>query len=363
MCSADAARTEARRVLEVCNVCGYCNGLCDLFEAARRAPRLAAGDIDHLANLCHACRSCLYACQYAPPHAFGVNVPRALAAARWQSYRAHAWPPRLAPWLLAHPLLGMWIMLALCILLVLGLMLAHAGPGALFRAHPGAGAFYALLPWGQMTLLASLALGAALLALALGLVRFWRASGAIALNRRLLWRALRDALGLRNLRGGGPGCADHGPAHSHWRRRWHQLLLLGLGLCLAATLAATLYHHALGQLAPYGFTSAPVLLGTAGGLCMTLALGGLLALRCRADAEPLDPLAQRGDMALLILLALVALSGLALLAARATAAMGVLLGLHLGSVLAFFLLLPLGKFVHAGFRLLALAREAAERQP
>lgn len=353
------AHTEARRVLEVCNICGYCNGLCDLFEAARRRPALTTGELDHLASLCHACRSCLYACQYAPPHPFAVNVPRALASARWESYITHAWPPLLAPWLLRHPLPGMWLVLMLCVALVLGLMLAHTGAGALFAAHTQAGSFYALLPWSHMTLLATLALGSALIALALGLRRFWRASGGGLLNRDMLWRATRDALMLRNLRGGGPGCADRGPAHSHWRRRWHQLLLLGLALCLAATLAATIEHHALGQLAPYPLTSAPVLLGTAGGLCMSLALAGLLALHWRADPEPLDAAAERGDRALLILLALVTLSGLALLGARETAAMGLLLALHLGSVLAFFLLLPLSKFVHAGFRVLALAREAA----
>ncbi len=60
------------------------------------------------------------------------------------------------------------------------------------------------------------------------------------------------------------------------------------------------------------------------------------------------------------MLALVAISGLLLLAFRATAAMGVLLALHFGLVLAFFLLLPFSKMVHAPFRATALLRNAQE---
>ena len=41
-----------------------------------------AADIIYLANLCHNCGACFYACQYAPPHEFGINVPRTLADLR-----------------------------------------------------------------------------------------------------------------------------------------------------------------------------------------------------------------------------------------------------------------------------------------
>lgn len=68
------------------------------------------------------------------------------------------------------------------------------------------------------------------------------------------------------------------------------------------------------------------------------------------------------DAAFLGLLFLVAATGLALLAWRATAAMGLLLTVHLGAVLAFFVLLPYSKFVHAGYRFLALLIEAMEQE-
>ena len=80
----------------ICNACRYCEGYCAVFPALERRTVLEPGDITQLANLCHDCRACYYACMYAPPHEFGVNPPQVLAAARQASYRAHlpAWTPR-----------------------------------------------------------------------------------------------------------------------------------------------------------------------------------------------------------------------------------------------------------------------------
>jgi citrate/tricarballylate utilization protein len=68
------------------------------------------------------------------------------------------------------------------------------------------------------------------------------------------------------------------------------------------------------------------------------------------------------DVAFLLLLFLVSATGIALLAFRETRAMGVLLAVHLGSVLAFFLGMPYGKFVHALYRFAALVRFHIERR-
>jgi citrate/tricarballylate utilization protein len=107
--------------------------------------------------------------------------------------------------------------------------------------------------------------------------------------------------------------------------------------------------------------SLPVLLGTIGGLLMTVGCGGLIYLKIIADPAPLALRLLGGDYALLTLLLLVAVTGLLLLVLRATAAMGTLLAVHLGFVLALFLVLPYSKFVHAVHRLAALLRAAAER--
>ncbi len=71
---------EGDRILTICNACRYCEGYCAVFPALERRLDFAAADLDYLANLCHNCAECYYACQYAPPHEFAVNVPKTLAA-------------------------------------------------------------------------------------------------------------------------------------------------------------------------------------------------------------------------------------------------------------------------------------------
>ncbi len=68
------------------------------------------------------------------------------------------------------------------------------------------------------------------------------------------------------------------------------------------------------------------------------------------------------DTAFIAMLYLTSLSGFLLLILRDSAAMGLLLSVHLGVVLALFLSLPYGKFVHGLYRFLALVKYAAERR-
>src|SRR3954467_9555189 len=83
---------EAQRVLAICNAFRYCEGYCAVFPAPERRLAFDENDVHYLANLCHNCGSCLYACQYAPPHEFQVNFPRLMAQARRETYRKYAWP-------------------------------------------------------------------------------------------------------------------------------------------------------------------------------------------------------------------------------------------------------------------------------
>src|SRR2546425_4760976 len=87
---------EAQRVLAICNACRYCEGYCAVFPALERRLAFSEGDLAYLANLCHNCGSCYYACQYAPPHEFQLNFPKMLAEVRGASYRKYAWPASFA---------------------------------------------------------------------------------------------------------------------------------------------------------------------------------------------------------------------------------------------------------------------------
>ena len=63
---------EARRVMTVCNACRYCEGFCAVFPAMELRRVFSNADLSYLANLCHGCRDCCYACPYTPPHEVGI---------------------------------------------------------------------------------------------------------------------------------------------------------------------------------------------------------------------------------------------------------------------------------------------------
>ena len=356
---------EAQRVLAICNACRYCEGYCAVFPSLQRRLSFTEGDIHYLANLCHNCGSCLYACQYAPPHEFALNFPRVLAQVRVQSWRKYAWPGFLAR---AFESNGLAASLASAASLAFFFLFAAflAGPERLFAAHSDArGSFYAVIPHEAMVAVFGAVSLFVLLALGVGFARFWADTGeeepAFSAGGPAVG-ALRDAAVLEYLDGGGEGCTYPDEKPSFARRTFHHFTFYGFMLCFAATSVASLYHYVLGWKAPYPFWSLPVLLGTVGGIGLLVGPAGLAWLKRRRDPELADP-AQRGmEAGFLALLFLTSLTGLALLALRETRAMGMLLVAHLGVVLALFATMPYGKFVHALYRLAALLRFHKERR-
>ena len=358
------AMQEARRAMEVCNACRYCEGYCAVFPAMELRREFGAGDLNYLANLCHACQGCYYACQYAPPHEFGINVPRVLAEVRAESYAQYAWPGPLAG-LYRRNGLVMALVMALGVGGVLLLAMALRG-GVLFGPQPvvpGQG-FYNVVPYGVMVGVASATFLFSALALGVGFARFWRDTGGRPgelVQGRPLLQALRDAATLRYLGGGGHGCNDTDGGFSTRRRVFHHLMAYGFLLCFASTSTATVYDHLLGWAAPYGFWSLPVLLGTVGGAGLITGTAGLFWTKLAADQEPQARHLLGADAGLLLLLLMIGVTGELLLAVRATGAMGVVLAVHLGFVLAFFATMPYSKFVHGLYRTGALIRHAIER--
>ena len=314
---------EVARVMGICNACRYCEGFCAVFPAMTRRLAFDPADAHYLANLCHNCGACLHACQYAPPHEFALNVPRAMAQVRMTTYADHAWPAAFGALYRRN---GLTVALALAAGLALFGLLVLALHGRLWHA-PLAGDFYAVLPHGLMVALFAPVFGWAVLALGMGVRRFWRGvTPGGEMPGAAVMEATHDALRLRYLDGGhGQGCHDADDRTTHWRRRFHHLTAGGFGLCFASTTIATLYHYLLGLQAPYPVTSLPVLLGTAGGFGLLVGPAGLLWLNLRRDPLHGDPRQRPMDRAFLMLLFLVSLTGLALLAGRETGAMAALL--------------------------------------
>ena len=352
---------EAERLMTICNACRYCEGLCAVFPAMEMRRTFAAGDLVYLANLCHQCGSCLPDCQYAPPHQFDVNVPAALATLRNDSYAAYAWPGFMAG-VFARNGLAIALACAASIAVFVAGFVGFADPAALFSA--GGGDFYRLMPHQAMVALFGAAALYAVVAFAFSLRAFWRDIHAGQKRAGFLaWaRALHDVFTLRYLGGGGGGCASESERPSTLRRVYHHFTYYGFLSCFAATCVATVYHYAYGWQAPYPVLSVPVLLGILGGIGLLIGPAGLFVLSQKRDPKLTDRARRGMDVAFLAMLFLTSATGLALLILRDTAAMGLLLSLHLGVVMALFLSFPYGKFVHALYRLLALVQYAGERR-
>jgi citrate/tricarballylate utilization protein len=352
----------ARREMEICNACRYCEGFCAVFPAVELRREFSAGDLNYLANLCHNCRGCYYACQYAPPHEWGINVPRTLAEVRAESYQQYAWPPSLAQAFERNGTV-VSVIAALGIALVLFLSIQLNSASNFWAAHPVvANSFYNIIPLWVMQGVGILTFGFALVALAMGLRNFWHDAGTREkIGVGTIAVALHDVFTLKNLGGGGNGCNDNSEAFSMRRRRLHHAMFYGFLLCFAATCIGFVYHTFLDWPAPYPLLSAPVVLGTVGGVLMLIGTIGLFAMKLIDDPMPSVRRLLGGDVALLLMLALIALTGLVLLSVRATGAMGLALSVHLGFILAFFVVLPYSKMVHGLYRSAALLRRAAER--
>jgi len=358
----DTSLEQAAHAMTICNACRYCEGLCATFQAMTLRRTFADTDLDYLANLCHQCMACYHGCQYAPPHEFNLNIPTTLSALRADSYQRYAWP-RFMGHLFERNGLLVSLAMALSLALVLILLLVYQDPAVLFSAHRGPGAFYAVIGHNLMAGVAGATFGFSLLALAVGCRRFWRAAGPATGADANAWKqALRHAATLKYLGGEhGEGCSSVDERWSNWRRYFHQFTMWGFFLCIASTAVATIYHYGIGIEAPYHFLSLPVMLGTSGGIGLLIGPIGLLWIKFRSDPGPLDEDRFGMDSAFLALLLLTSVSGLALLAFRETAAMSLLLAVHLGFVLAFFLTLPYSKFVHGVYRFAALLRFETER--
>ncbi len=355
---------EVDRVMTICNACRYCEGFCAVFPAMARLLEFNKADIHYLANVCHNCGACLHSCQYAAPHEFAVNVPQAMAAVRPQTYGEFAWPKALGQ---LYQRAGLTMALATAGGLALSLVLVLIVNQGSWLHAPLAGNFYAIFPHNLLAAMFGLVFLYVIVALGIGVRSFWRMLSPPAVSRVVMGAASLDATGnvltLKYLDGGhGKGCNDDDDRFTQRRRVFHHFTFYGFVCCFIATSLGTIYHYFLNDPAPYPFFSLPVLFGTVGGIGLLIGPAGLLWLNlvrypdhAVVGQQPMD----RGFIALLIL---VSATGLVLLACRDTGVMGLLLAIHLGAVMGFFLTMPYGKFAHGVFRSAALLKSALDRR-
>jgi len=359
----NAAAKEAQRVMTFCNACRYCEGFCAVYPAMELRQTFSEQDLNYLANLCHNCRDCYYACQYTPPHEFELNIPKTMAELRLETYREFCWPGGLKTVFKRNAMVVV-LTTMVCIVAILTAMLMFQGEEIVFSSQVGSAAFYKMIPYDVLiptTLIVALLV---LFVLVKEVDLFWHKTGGNRMdfiNPRAHVVAIGDALRLKYLAGGGHGCNYPEEQFSMARRWLHHLVFYGFTLCFGATVAAACYEHFLHLMPPFPVISLPVVMGSIGGISLLAGTAGLLYLKTKMDRAAATRKSTAMDFGFLILLFMVSLTGLLLLIFRETSAMGALFAVHLGCVAGFFLTMPYGKFVHAIFRYAALVKNAAEQ--
>lgn len=251
---------------------------------------------------------------------------------------------------------------AIALALVVGIAALFVAISAL-PAGDGRG-FYAILSHNAMIAIFLPAFLLPLISIAVSIARYWRAVGGQPVRPADLRAAFRRAGQMTDLAAGhGEGCNfEEEDRFTHARRYAHQLVLYGFLLCFAATSVATVMHYLLNMPAPYSALSLPKLLGVSGGILLTIGCGWMMALKLRSDRAIGDAAAWGGELGFIVLLGFTGFSGLALYLLGGTGMMPALLALHLGAVLAFFLLMPFTKMAHGFYRLAALVRDAQRKR-
>ena len=369
----NGAMQKAEHEMVVCNACRYCEAYCPVFQAMEQRVAFTPGDLTYLANLCHNCGECLYACQYAPPHEFNIDVPRTLSMLRVESYETAAWPS-FAGIAFRRPWAATSLALVVSIVLVIfsspvtrpfsGAARPFSGAARTFQVRDAN--FYSVIPHHVMVIIFGVVGLFTVAAIAIGHRRFTRLAdpkgprpsgdGSRYGGSVPHGRAVRDALSLKHLHATGEDCVDGEEQRRPWRRWLHHCTFYGFALCFASTTVAAFYHLVFGWIAPYAYTSVPVVLGTAGGVGLLVGPAGLLALDRRRDPALTDASERSLGGAFLAMLLLTSVTGLVLLVLRERPYMPTLLVIHLVVVLAFFITVPYGKFVHGIYRSAALLK-------
>ncbi|HEU5258452.1 MAG TPA: tricarballylate utilization 4Fe-4S protein TcuB [Vicinamibacterales bacterium] len=355
---------KAGHEMVVCNACRYCEAYCPVFQAMEQRVTFQPADLTYLANLCHNCGECLYACQYAPPHEFNIDVPRTLSGVRVESYESFAWPS-FAAVAFRRPWVATLVAIATGALICAPIARTFSRAARTFQVREAD--FYRVIPHDVMVMLFGVVSLFVVAAIAIGHRRFAtiadlkgpRRSKDVTSPPRQDTSPRRsatiDVLTLKHLHATGEDCVDAEEQRRPWRRWLHHCTFYGFALCFASTTVAAIYH-AFGWIAPYAYTSAPVVLGTVGGLGLVIGPAGLLMLDRRRDPALTHASERALGLAFLTMLLLTSVTGLLLLALRERPYMPTLLVLHLSIVLALFITFPYGKFVHGIYRGAALLK-------
>jgi citrate/tricarballylate utilization protein len=300
---------------------------------------------------------------YTEPHDFAINIPALMAEARVTTYARYA-RPRLLAFLFEQGPRAMLLLTVVAIALFF-LLFELISDSSLLGTTDGPESFYRVVDEKVMAMPA-LALSVLIVFLYLNvLVAFLRDSGGngFGILSPSLWaRSLREVATLRWLEGGGDDCYYPDlDRPSAGRRINHHILAYGFLITFASTVSAAFLQYIIGEMPPYPILSAPVILGSVGGIAVIYAATVFIYLNRRDAREVRIEETEAMDSNFLVALLLVSITGMALLVTqKLTGVVHWILLVHLATVLAFYILLPYGKMMHAVYRFGAILRNAQE---
>jgi citrate/tricarballylate utilization protein len=223
-------------MMTVCNACRYCEGFCAVWRAMEYRRNFSESDLNYLANLCHDCSECYYACQYAPPHEWAINPPLTFARLRGRFYEQHSWPGVLASAFRANGIVFSLISALAIILFLFGVV--YFRESKILLTAVSEGNFYQIIPHNVMVATFGIVGLFSATALIIGFSRFCRSIGekvSDLFNPSTLPATLREVLRLEHLDGGGWGCAYPGEVSSSLTTMVSSFHFLRFPSLLAAT--------------------------------------------------------------------------------------------------------------------------------
>lgn len=357
--SLDELTVDGKRQMQICNACRYCEGYCAVWRAIEWRREFSEGDMAYLANLCHDCRECYFACPFTTPHEFDINPPKLFGSLREELYRRYAWPNSLTK-ALGSGRRSFWIVSIIGLLVLLSIIFLTNGAPGLLQRHVGTGAFYKVISEGILEALFGVLAVWLITGWIVGASRFWKDTKRPVPDKVAFVDLRNAALYALRLRFLGREPIEE---NLHGNRKWlHHLVFYGFLLDFASTTLAAVYSHLMGIQAPYGLYSPVVILGVLGGLGIIIGTSGLLYLHSKSDSSVAGHQDKLMGNAFSISLLMVALTGMSVLALRDTSALGIILAIHLSTVASLFFTAPYSKFVHFIYRYLALIRFSQEER-
>ncbi|MEO1785297.1 tricarballylate utilization 4Fe-4S protein TcuB [Thermodesulfobium sp. 4217-1] len=353
---------DARFSLNICNACRYCENICPVFKAIELRRTFSDNDIIYLANLCHDCRGCYYACQYAPPHTFDINIPKVFGTLRLETYKNYR-NSKFSKDIVDKPHLYSIATFIVSFLFYTISSIIYTGKLSLIVIVDQNASFYSILPENFLIITMLIPFAISLTIYIKNFIDYCDYIGIkkgdfLKLSSHI--RSLKSVILLEFLGGGGFGCNYPDEEYSFSRRIYHQFVLFGFKITFISTLIAAFMSHILNISPPYTFTSLPVIFGSIGGALLLLGLTGLLYLRTKMDRIPYSENVNSMDINFIMILLLSVLTGFLVLLFRSTIFMPILLIIHLSIVITFFIMLPFSKLQHAVFRYVSIYKYFSE---